>query len=122
MKPAPFAYHAASGLDDALNVLAEHSEAGRDVRVLAGGQSLVPMMNFRLATPDVLVDIGRLAELRFLRTGGGEVEIGAATRQSELLRDPAVALECPVLVEGVRHVGHPQIRTSGNPSRLLLPR
>jgi carbon-monoxide dehydrogenase medium subunit len=82
--------------------------------VLAGGQSLVPMMNFRLATPDVLVDIGRLAELRFLRTGpDGELEIGAATRQSELLRDPRVARLCPVLAEGVRHVGHPQIRSRG---------
>jgi carbon-monoxide dehydrogenase medium subunit len=95
-------------------VLAQATASGRDARVLAGGQSLVPMMNFRLARPDVLVDIGRLAELRFLRTGpDGELEIGAATRQSELLRDPTVARRCPVLAEGARHIGHPQIRSRG---------
>jgi carbon-monoxide dehydrogenase medium subunit len=114
VKPAPFAYHAPTGLDDALSVLAESTAAGRDTRVLAGGQSLVPMMNFRLATPDVLVDIGRLTELRFLRhAAGGELEIGAATRQSELLRDPTVAAQWPPLAEAARHIGHPQIRSRG---------
>lgn len=114
MKPAPFAYHAPAGLEDALSVLGESAARGCDARVLAGGQSLVPMMNFRLASPEVLVDIGRLSELRFLRAGpAGELEIGAGTRQSQLLRDPAVADACPPLVEGVRHIGHPQIRSRG---------
>jgi aerobic carbon-monoxide dehydrogenase medium subunit len=72
------------------------------------------MMNFRLATPEVLVDIGRLAELRVLRSGpDGALEIGAATRQSELLREPAVVRDCPLLAEGTRHIGHPQIRSRG---------
>lgn len=114
MKPAPFAYHAARDLDDAVSTLAESVEAGRDARVLAGGQSLVPMMNFRLATPDVLVDIGRVAGLRFLHTDGDDgLAIGAATRQSELLRDPAVGRDWPVLAEAARHIGHPQIRSRG---------
>jgi len=111
MKPARFAYHAPETLAETLDLLAD---ADRDVRVLAGGQSLVPMMNFRLAVPEALVDIGRVAELRVLRVeDGGELRVGAGTRQAELLRDGRVAAGWPLLAEGVRHVGHPQIRSRG---------
>lgn len=114
MKPAPFAYHAPSELDEALALLGAGADDGREVRVLAGGQSLVPMMNFRLAVPDALVDIGRVAKLRFLRTGSDNgLEIGAGTRQSELVRDRELADRQPLLTEAVRNIGHPQIRSRG---------
>lgn len=111
MKPAPFAYHAPERVDEALALLADDD---REARVLAGGQSLVPMMNFRLAVPDALVDLRRIEGLRYVRGGaGGELEVGAGARQSQLLREPLVAEGWPLLAEGVRHVGHPQIRSRG---------
>ena len=85
-----------------------------ETRVLAGGQSLVPMMNFRLAVPDALVDLRHVDELHYLRVAAdGALEIGAGTTQAELLRSPEAAAGWPLLVEGVRHVGHPQIRSRG---------
>lgn len=114
MKPAPFAYHAPRELEEAFALLAAGAEHDTDVRILAGGQSLVPMMNFRLAVPDALVDIGRIPGLRFLRVNSaGELEVGAGIRQNELLRDPGVASRWAVLAEAVRHIGHPQIRSRG---------
>jgi carbon-monoxide dehydrogenase medium subunit len=114
MKPAPFAYHSPRRLYEALALLAQAADVEHEIRILAGGQSLVPMMNFRLAAPDALIDIGRISELRFLRVGpDGELEIGAGTRQSELLRDREVARRWPVLTEAVRNIAHPQIRSRG---------
>jgi carbon-monoxide dehydrogenase medium subunit len=114
MKPAPFAYHAPERLDEALGLLAEGLDSGREVRVLAGGQSLVPMMNFRLAVPDALVDIGRIEELRTLHAApDGELAVGAGTRQSALLSKPEVARGWPLLAEAARNIGHPQIRSRG---------
>lgn len=111
MKPASFAYHAPERLDDVLALLADDE---REVRVIAGGQSLVPMMNFRLAVPEVLVDLRRAEGLRSLRQEpDGSLTVGARVRQSELLRDRAVAAGCPLLAEGVRHIGHPQVRSRG---------
>jgi carbon-monoxide dehydrogenase medium subunit len=110
MKPASFAYHAPERLEDALALLADDGEA----RVLAGGQSLVPMMNFRLAVPEALVDLRRIGELDYIRIGSdGALEVGARTTQAQLLRDPRVASGWPLLAEGVRHVGHPQVRSRG---------
>ena len=114
MKPAPFAYHSPRELHEALALLAQAADGAQDVRILAGGQSLVPMMNFRLAAPDALIDIGRISELRFVRVGpDGELEIGANTRQSELLRDREVDRRWPILAEAVRNIAHPQIRSRG---------
>jgi carbon-monoxide dehydrogenase medium subunit len=106
MKPPRFEYFAPESLDEALELLADGE---RETKVLAGGQSLVPMLNFRLVAPDALVDIGRVAELRYVRRAeSGAVEIGAGATQAELL-----ALGAPLLSEGLRHIGHPQIRSRG---------
>lgn len=114
MKPAPFAYHSPRELNEALALLGQSADGEHEIRILAGGQSLVPMMNFRMVAPDAVVDIGRISELRFLRVGpDGELEIGAGTRQSELLRDREVSRRWPVLAEAVRNIGHPQIRSRG---------
>ncbi|HEX6458290.1 MAG TPA: xanthine dehydrogenase family protein subunit M [Thermoleophilaceae bacterium] len=111
MKPAPFAYHAPDQLDEVLALLGDHAH---EVRLLAGGQSLVPMMNFRLAAPEVLVDIRRVDALRHVRReGDGTLAIGAGVRQSALLREPVVKAGWPLLTEGARHIGHPQVRSRG---------
>lgn len=114
MKPARFAYHSPRHLGEALALLAQAADGKLEIRILAGGQSLVPMMNFRLAVPDALIDIGRISELRLLRVGSdGELQIGAGTRQSELLREREVSRRWPVLAEAVRNIAHPQIRSRG---------
>ncbi len=111
MKPAPFEYVAPGSLEEALAVLGEH---GDDAKILAGGQSLVPMMNFRLAQPSMLVDCNRLANLDFVRVSEeGELRIGAMTRQRRLERDPLVARHAPLLHGTVPYVAHPQIRNRG---------
>ena len=81
MFPAPFEYHRATSIDEALTLLAQH---GGDARVLAGGQSLIPAMRFRLARPAVLVDINELHELSYMREEGGMLAIGAMTRDAAL--------------------------------------
>ena len=104
MKPAAFAYHAPRHLDEVLALLADD---GVESRVLAGGQSLVPMMNFRLAVPEALVDLRHVAELHYLRVAAdGALEIGAGTTQAQLLRDPEAQAGWPLLVEGVRRLAH----------------
>jgi carbon-monoxide dehydrogenase medium subunit len=111
MKPAPFEYEAPASLEAALDLLARH---GGDAKILAGGQSLIPVMNFRLAEPALLVDINRVAELDFLqRDADGTLRIGALTRQRRLERDPLVAAAAPLLHEAVPFIAHPQIRNRG---------
>jgi CO/xanthine dehydrogenase FAD-binding subunit len=111
MKPAPFAYHSPDQLDELLALLGDREH---EVRLLAGGQSLVPMMNFRLAAPEVLVDLRRVPGLSYVRTTeDGWLAIGAGATQSKLLRDAAVRSGWPLLVEGAGHIGHPQIRNRG---------
>ena len=107
MKPAPFAYEAPRTLEQALDAL------GEDARVLAGGQSLVPMMNFRLARPERLVDVNGVDGLGELRRSGDALRIGALTRQAALERSELVARGWPLLRQAVRFVGHPQIRARG---------
>jgi len=107
VKPAPFRYAAPRSVDEALGLL------GEDAKVLAGGQSLVPVMNFRLARPELLVDVNGLGELAHLRRTGGVLRIGALTRQATLERSALVARHWPLLRQAVRHVGHPQIRSRG---------
>ena len=111
MKPAPFAYEAPDSLGAALDLLARH---GGDAKVLAGGQSLIPVMNFRLAQPATLIDLNRLPGLDFVRrTPAGGLAIGAMTRQRRLEREPLVAELAPLLAEAVPHIAHPQIRNRG---------
>ncbi|MGH2592491.1 MAG: FAD binding domain-containing protein [Anaerolineae bacterium] len=111
MKPPAFEYHAPDSLDAALELMAQHSA---DAKVLAGGQSLVPAMNFRVAQPALLVDLNGLAELDTIRQADdGELRIGAMTRQRRLERDPLVAQFAPLLHEAMPHVAHPQIRNRG---------
>jgi CO/xanthine dehydrogenase FAD-binding subunit len=109
MKPAPFRYAAPESVEAALELLADE-----DTRALAGGQSLVPMLNFRLARPDLLVDLNPLSELAGIApTGDGGLRIGAMTRQAELLRSEAVRAGWPLLHQAVSHVGHAAIRNRG---------
>jgi len=111
MKPAPFEYQAPASLEAALDALARH---GGDAKLLAGGQSLIPVMNFRLAEPALLVDINKLSELDFIRRDEeGHLRIGAMVRQRRLERDPLVAAAAPLLAETVPWIAHPQIRNRG---------
>jgi CO/xanthine dehydrogenase FAD-binding subunit len=111
MKPAPFKYVAARSLEQALALKAEH---GDDGRFLAGGQSLVPTLNFRLTQPAVLIDINPLTMCAGLRHGPSEVlRIGALTRYRQLERDPATARDLPLMHEALPHIAHPQIRNRG---------
>jgi carbon-monoxide dehydrogenase medium subunit len=112
MKPAPFKYIAARSLAQALVAKAEY---GEDARFLAGGQSLVPAMNFRLAQPDVLIDINPLGELAGIveRAGEGRVRIGALTRYRALERDPTIARDLPLVAEALPEIAHAAIRNRG---------
>jgi CO/xanthine dehydrogenase FAD-binding subunit len=103
VKPPPFEYAAPESLDEALALLAEH---GDEAKVLAGGQSLVPLLNFRLARPALLVDVNRVSELDYLRENGS-LRIGALARQAALARRD------DLLGQAVRFVGHPQTRNRG---------
>jgi len=107
VKPAPFEYAAPESLGDALALLDDES------RPLAGGQSLVPMLNFRLARPARLVDLERVAGLAFLDAAAGPLRIGAMTRQATLERSELVAERWPLLHQAVRLVGHAAIRSRG---------
>lgn len=110
MKPPPFEYRRPGTLEEALEVLARE---GPEAKVLAGGQSLVPAMNFRLAAPAVLVDLNRIEALDFVTERDGGVAIGAMTRQRAAERSPVVADRTPLLAEALPHVAHPQIRNRG---------
>src|SRR5438309_10979031 len=111
MKPAPFKYIAASSLDHALSLKAEY---GDEARFLAGGQSLIPAMNFRLARPSVLIDINGLGELaRVEAAEGGEIRVGALTRYHSLERDSRFLTDCPLFADALPHIAHPQIRNRG---------
>jgi carbon-monoxide dehydrogenase medium subunit len=110
VKPAPFTYHRPNALDDALGVLAE---CGPDGKVLAGGQSLLPIMSMRLASPGHLIDINRLSELSYVRADPDGVRVGALTRHAELERDDAARAVQPLLAQALRLVAHPTIRNRG---------
>jgi aerobic carbon-monoxide dehydrogenase medium subunit len=111
MKPASFDYHRPDTLDEALAILAE---AGEDAKPLAGGQSLVPAMNFRLARPAILVDLNRLAPLAHItEDADGGLRIGAMTRQRAAERSAAVASKAPLLHQAMPWIAHPQIRNRG---------
>ncbi|MFN8493927.1 MAG: xanthine dehydrogenase family protein subunit M [Caldilineaceae bacterium] len=111
MKPAPFRYFAPTTLEEALALLVQYGDEGK---VLAGGQSLIPTMNFRLAQPGVLIDLNKVGELFYVQpTATGGLQIGAMTRQRTLERDPLVAQQAPLLRATMPHIAHTQIRNRG---------
>ena len=110
MKAAAFAYVRAANLDEAISLLATH---GADAKLLAGGQSLLPMLNLRVTAPGVVVDIGGIADLRGIRIDGGMMKIGALTRHADLLMSPEIASRAPLLAKAVPHIAHPAIRNRG---------
>jgi carbon-monoxide dehydrogenase medium subunit len=110
VKPSSFGYHAPQSLDDALDAL---SVTDSDAKVLAGGQSLIPLLNMRLAAPRHLVDINRLAELDTVEVTGDGVRVGALARHSRVERCAAAARVQPLLRAALRHVAHPVIRNRG---------
>ncbi len=109
MKPPPFEYSRPGSLDAALGMLADREDA----KPLAGGQSLIPAMNFRLAAPAALVDLNGVEELAGISEGGDRLRIGAMTRHSAVERAPEVRRLAPLLAEAMNHVAHPQIRNRG---------
>jgi carbon-monoxide dehydrogenase medium subunit len=109
MKPAPFEYYRATTVEEAIALLSQY---GPDAKVLAGGQSLLPMMKFRLARPSVLVDLRWVRDLAYVRRTNGTMAFGAMARLASLESDQARAL-CPLLEEAAPHIGHPPIRHQG---------
>ena len=110
MKPPAFDYHAPSTVDEALNLA---SQLGEDAKFIAGGQSLVPMMNFRLVHPAHLIDLNGIAALSYLRIEGGELCIGAMTRHREVELSPIIRDGWPLISECMPFVAHVQIRNRG---------
>ena len=110
MKPARFDYLAPDSIEEAVSLLAAHAP---DARPLAGGQSLVPMMNFRLARPAVLVDLNRIRELAYVEDRGGHLAIGAMTRERTIENNGLVSREAPLLHEATIHIGHLPVRSRG---------
>lgn len=109
MKPPPFHYHDPETLDEAIALLA----ANPDAKILAGGQSLMPMLNMRFVQPDHLIDINGIEDLAYIREDEGTLRIGSMTRQHALETDQQVARCCPVLQEAILQVGHRQTRNRG---------
>ena len=111
MKPPPFAYAAPETVTEAVRLLTENAES--EPRVLAGGQSLIPLMNFRLAKPGYLIDLRKVAGLSGIRREGDVLVVGAMTRLAELERSPEVATAAPLVAEAVELVAHTPIRNRG---------
>lgn len=110
MKPAKFDYHAPTTVEQALELLGRY---GGDAKILAGGQSLMPLLNFRLSRPAALVDLNRIPSLAYVREQDGQVRFGAMTRQRTIEFSPVVRERVPLLGEATRWVGHLPIRTRG---------
>ena len=110
MKPKSFTYLRPASIDEVVQALARWRE---DARILAGGQSLVAMMNFRLIEAQVLIDVSDLAPLAYIREGNGEIEVGASTTQAQFMTWPKLAERAPLLNAAMPHVGHYQTRSRG---------
>ena len=111
MKPAPFDYYAPTSIEEALDKLTELGYSGK---VLAGGQSLIPAMNFRMARPTALVDLNKVKELSYIKpTADGGLAIGTMTRDSVVEEDLMVSERYPILVKTIQHIAHKQIRNRG---------
>ncbi len=109
MKPPPFKYHDPRSLDDTLGLLSEKENA----KLLAGGQSLMPMLNMRFVFPDDIIDLNHIPELSTIQEGGGRIRIGAMTRQCTLERSEVIRDRCPIMAEALLQVGHIQTRNRG---------
>lgn len=109
MIPAAFDYRRAGSLDEAIALLG----GDEDAKLLAGGHSLIPLLRLRFTRPSMLVDIGRLAELRYVREDGDRIAIGALTRHAALAADPLLAAHCSPLAQAAAHIGDPQVRHRG---------
>ena len=110
MKASAFSYARATSVGNAIELLVAH---GDGAKVLSGGQSLMPAMNLRLVAPELIVDIGDLAELRGIAVSGDIVTIGALTRHADLLKSSEIAAHAPLLTDAIAHVAHPAIRNRG---------
>ncbi len=111
MKPPAFEYHRPRTVDEAISLLAQH---GGEAKLLAGGQSLIPAMNFRLARPAILIDLNPVTELSYIHAANGDgLRLGAMTRQRAVERSPVVAKAAPLLHETMPFIAHPQIRNRG---------
>jgi aerobic carbon-monoxide dehydrogenase medium subunit len=110
VKPAPFEYVAPESLEEATSLLDEHGETGK---ILAGGQSLGPLLNMRLASPEVIIDINRLNELSYIRQQDDHLQIGALARQRALERSILIPRGWPLLCEAAPYIGHPTLRNRG---------
>lgn len=110
MKPAPFEYHAPNSVEQTLEL---YSQYGGEAKILAGGQSLVPAMNFRVVQPSVLIDLNKVTELSYIRESGNVLRIGSMARERHLEFDSSIAKHTPLLHEAVPFIAHPQIRNRG---------
>ncbi|MGH7403171.1 MAG: FAD binding domain-containing protein, partial [Candidatus Rokuibacteriota bacterium] len=110
MKPARFAYHAPASMDEAIALLARY---GGEAKLLAGGQSLVPLLNFRLSRPAAIVDLNRVAGMAYIHEAAGHVRLGAMTRQRAIEFSPVIRRRLPLLAEATTLVGHLPIRSRG---------
>ncbi|MFM7045534.1 MAG: FAD binding domain-containing protein [Ilumatobacteraceae bacterium] len=110
MIPAAFDYVRASSAAEAVSLIGQH---GDDAKFLAGGHSLLPLMRLRLAQPSVLVDIGRVSDLSYIRDAGDHIAIGALTRHMDVEKSPVLAQHAPLLAHAAGHVGDPQVRHRG---------
>lgn len=110
MKPAPFEYHAPGSLEQALELKSQH---GDEAKILAGGQSLVPAMNFRIVQPGMLIDLNRVDGLGYIHEEDEVIRVGAMTRERQLEFDPSIAKRTPLLHEATPFIAHPQIRNRG---------
>lgn len=110
MKPAPFEYHVPDSIEQALDLIGQHAD---DAKILAGGQSLVPAMNFRIAQPSMLIDLNRVTELSYIREEGEVIRVGAMARERHLEIDASIEKHTPLLHEAAPNIAHPQIRNRG---------
>ena len=110
MIAAPFELRRASSVEDAVRLL---EEGGEDAKLLAGGQSLIPLMKLRFAAPSALVDLGRVEGLSYIREDGGRIAIGALTRHADVASSDLLRARCPMLAEAAGEVGDPQVRNRG---------
>ena len=110
MKPSAFEYHTPQSVEEAVELLDRY---GDEAKIIAGGQSLVPMMNFRLARPEILIDINGIKELEYIKSEGDELVIGALTRERDIEKSPLVMEQFPFLAQAISYIGHSAIRNRG---------
>jgi len=110
MKPCAFEYYTPQSVEEAIELLDRY---GDDAKIIAGGQSLVPMMNFRLARPEILIDINAIQELEYIKSDGDELAMGALTRERDIEQSPLIIEKWPLLSKAISFIGHSAIRNRG---------